>query len=154
MKRQVAATGGSRRLSRRRFHKTSISALAGVMTAASAGRVLGAGERIQLGVIGCGGRGSTHMANLLKWREAGEKVDIVAVCDTYRPRLESAARLTGAQLKTMKHEELVARSDVDAVLVATPDHWHGPHCIDALRAGKDVYWSAAARARNLGAVSP
>ena len=131
--------GGSLRLSRRRFHKTSISALAGALTAASAERVLGAGDRIQLGVIGCGGRGSTHMANLLKWREAGEKVDIVAVCDTYKPRLEKAARLTGARLETMRHEELVARSDVDAVLVATPDHWHGPHSIDALRAGKDIY---------------
>ena len=60
MRGKAMMAAGSRPLSRRRFHKTSISALAGVLSAASAERVLGAGERIQLGVIGCGGRGRTY----------------------------------------------------------------------------------------------
>jgi predicted dehydrogenase len=79
------------------------------------------------------------MRNLLGMREGGENLELVAVCDTYRPRLERAARLCAASFKTMAHEDLVAREDIDVVLVATPDHWHGPQTIDAMKAGKDVY---------------
>jgi predicted dehydrogenase len=127
------ATQPARRLGRRAFTASSLAALA------AARPVLGANDRMGIGVIGCGGRGTAHMHTLLALKSQGEPIDIVGLCDTYRPRLAGAAKLTGAAFTTMEHEQLVARPDVDVVLVATPDHWHGFHTIDAMRAGKDVY---------------
>ena len=126
-------------MGRRRFHTLAATGLAAALDAAAASRVYGANDRLRLGVIGCGGRGTHHMNVLLQLRSGGEALDVTAVCDTYRPRLENAARLTGAVFKTQRHEELVARDDLDAVLVATPDHWHGFQTLDALKANKDVY---------------
>jgi predicted dehydrogenase len=126
-------------VTRRRFMRASGTGLAGGLAAASERAVLGANDRIAIGVIGCGGRGTAHLRNLLAMQGHGENLAVVAVCDTYRPRLERAAALAGAPLKTMEHERLVAHDEVDIVLVATPDHWHGQHTIDAMRAGKDVY---------------
>ena len=129
----------SRAIHRRRFHRLALSSLAAAIPGALPLRVLGANDRVRIGVIGCGGRGTHHIHNLLQMRGGGDKLDVVAVCDTYRPRLEQAAAIAGGAFKTMRHEDLVARADVDVVLVATPDHWHGYHTLDALRAGKDVY---------------
>lgn len=131
------ATHSPRRVGRREFGARTAASLAAV--AAAARQVRGAGDRIGVGIIGCGGRGTAHMHVLRALKSRGEAVEVVALCDTYRPRLARAAQLTGAAFATMKHEELVAREDVDIVLVATPDHWHGIHTIDAMRAGKDVY---------------
>jgi predicted dehydrogenase len=129
-----------RGLSRRRFHLLAASSLAAAAAKPAASReVAGANDRIQIGVIGCGGRGTAHMRNLLAMKSQGEDLAIIAVCDTYRPRLERAAALAGASVKTMEHEKLLAEKDIDVVLVATPDHWHGYHTIDAMQAGKDVY---------------
>ena len=122
-------------MNRRRFHTTLAAA---ALTAAFARRVLGANDRINVGVIGCGGRAGAHINALLNLKDQGEKVEIVGVCDTYRGRLDKAAEKTGAKA-TMAHEELLARDDVDLVCIATPDHAHGYQTIDALRAGKDVY---------------
>ncbi len=130
------ATHSPRKIGRREFSAFTASSLAAL---AAARNVPGANDRLGIGVIGCGGRGGAHMHTLLALKSQGEPIDIVALCDTYRPRLERAAKLTGAAFTTMAHEELVARQDVDIVLVATPDHWHGFHTIDAMRAGKDVY---------------
>jgi predicted dehydrogenase len=126
-------------MDRRRFCAIALSATAAALDASSHARAAGSNERLGVGGVGCGGRGTHHLNTLLGLARGGEKLDIVAVCDTYRPRLEAAARLTGAGAKTMRHEELIARKDVDVVLVATPDHWHGAQTLDALRAGKDVY---------------
>ncbi len=135
-------------LSRREFVRTVGATAAGA--AALAGRSLAAAEQaaapqrpgpddtIRFGWIGCGGRGGGLMGVLLKLKEQGHKVDIAAVCDIYRPRLNAAAEQTGARPYD-DHRELLADPNVDAVCVATPDHHHAPQAIDAMRAGKDVY---------------
>jgi predicted dehydrogenase len=62
------------------------------------------------------------------------------VCDVFDDNLEAAKKLADPKaFATKKHEELLARKDVDAVLIASPDHWHVPHTVDACKAGKDVY---------------
>jgi predicted dehydrogenase len=92
-----------------------------------------------VGAIGCGGRGSHHLSTLVSLRDSGEPIDLVGVCDVYRPRLDRAAAQCGAGFRTQAHEELLARGDIDAVCIATPDHAHGHQALDAVRAGKDVY---------------
>jgi predicted dehydrogenase len=133
----------ARRLNRRDFIRTGAQATA-VVTAASAfpfvssGRVLGANDRIGLGFIGVGGRGNTHLAIVQRLIKAGEQVQVVAINDAFRYRLEEAAKPTGAKTYG-KHHELLADHDVDVVCIATPDRLHVPQAMDAIRAGKDVY---------------
>ena len=118
--------------SRRSFLKTA----AAVTTAASAGRVLGANDRIRIGVIGAGGRGR-YLMNQLK--NIGG-VEFAAVCDVYDVRREQAAKQAGAPVETyLEHQRLLDRNDIDAVIVATPDHWHWQITVEACNAGKDVY---------------
>ncbi|MFN0124174.1 MAG: Gfo/Idh/MocA family protein [Blastocatellia bacterium] len=105
------------------------------------GRVLGANDRINVGFIGCGGRMNTHLDYVV--RRAREKSDIqpVAVCDIYDKRKNLARERTGVDAKSVYHDfrELCARPDIDAIVIASPDHWHHGHAMAALRAGKDVY---------------
>jgi predicted dehydrogenase len=77
------------------------------------------------------------VANWLK-TQANYPIDIVAVCDVYRPRAQNAARAFGCKAY-MSHKELLADPRVDVVCIATPDHHHGYQAIDAVRAGKHVY---------------
>ncbi len=111
------------------------------LSAQSAKRILGANDRINIGMIGVGGRGSGHLRSLNQRKEMKGDVNIVAISDIYfkrnDPALE-AARLTQKELHRDYHD-LLARSDVDGVFIATPDHWHAPMTLDALDAGKDVY---------------
>jgi len=93
-----------------------------------------AGERIAVGHIGMGGRGRT----LFKETKAAARAQSVAVADCYLDRREAAA----ADCKGTAHRdfrEILDRDDVDAVVIATPDHWHVPICNLAVQAGKDVY---------------
>jgi predicted dehydrogenase len=118
--------------SRRSFLKTS----AVLTTAASASRVLGAGDRIRIAVIGNGGRGRYLMGELNKIGG----IEWVAVCDIYDERRAQAAKLAGTPVEQyVDYRQVLERKDVDAVIVATPDHWHGTIAVDALNAGKDVY---------------
>jgi predicted dehydrogenase len=120
--------------SRRNFLKASVAAA----SAASAQRVLGAGDRIRIAVIGNGGRGQ-YLLKTLK-AVAGDDIEFVAVCDIYDVRRAQAAKLTGAAVEQyVDYKQVLERKDVDAVIVATPDHWHAPIVVDALNAGKDVY---------------
>lgn len=121
-------------LSRRQFGK-----LAGAMTLAglAPASALGANERIQMGVIGVGGMGGGHLGSLVQRRDA-DNVRVVSVCDVYRRRLDRATAAGGCD-GTMDYRQVLDRKDVDAVLIATPDHWHGKIAIDALEAGKHVY---------------
>jgi len=97
-----------------------------------------ANERLGVGQIGCGGRGGAHM-QIMDWlKDNGGGVEIVAVCDAYRGRLERAAKRFKAKAY-MDHREMLADPRVDLVCIATPDHQHGYQALDALRAGKDVY---------------
>ncbi|MCS7315257.1 MAG: Gfo/Idh/MocA family oxidoreductase [Bryobacterales bacterium] len=109
----------------------------GSATAASAARVLGAADRIRIGVIGTGGRGQWLMKALQ--RIAGDEIQIVAVCDVYDARRNEAARIAPGAEQYLDYRQLLARKDVDAVIVATPDHWHAAMTVEAMRAGKDVY---------------
>jgi predicted dehydrogenase len=129
--------------SRREFIQTAARAttLAAAATAfpfVSRGRVLGANDRIGVAFIGVGGRGSSHVATVQKLIKSGENLQITAVCDAFRFRLDEAAKVTGGK-PTMRHTELLANPQVDVVCIATPDHLHMPQAIDAVRAGKDVY---------------
>ena len=118
---------------RREFIRNVSAATAA--TALSHSRILGANERVQLGVIGCGSRGASVMKNFQK---VGD-VDVTALCDVYGAQLD-LAKQSASRAKTFKdHRRLLETKDLDAVLIAVPDHWHIATTIDALNAGKDVY---------------
>jgi predicted dehydrogenase len=121
---------------RRDFLKTT-AAGAAVMTAASRNRVMGANDRINVGMIGVGGMGSGHLNALLE-KAADYKIEVVGVCDVYRRRVNRAKEKSKAE-GYMDYRELLQRQDLDAVFVATPDHWHSKISIEALAAGKHVY---------------
>ena len=129
--------------------RSFITATAGAVSAASARplsaqsarRILGANDRINIGMIGVGGRGSGHVRSLMQRKEMQGDVTIVGISDIYSERNDAglaAANLTQRDLHRDYHD-LLARSDVDGVFIATPDHWHAPMALDALDAGKDVY---------------
>jgi len=108
---------------------------AAALTALSYSQVLGANDRTQLGVIGCGERG-LYVASIF---QKTNEVDIRAMCDVFGDRTEKGvAQAAGAQ-RFADHRRVVEMKGVDAVLIATPDHWHKSIAIDALNAGKDVY---------------
>lgn len=109
--------------------------LAATMTAASATRVLGANDRVRLGVIGCGGRGTL----LMNWAKAVDGFQFVAVCDAWDQRRDKAAEFTGATEKYGDYRRLLDRKDIDAVIVATWDNTHSQIAVDACKAGKDIY---------------
>ncbi len=88
-------------------------------------------------VLGCIGMGRQGMYNMSKFREHAE-VRVAAVCDVYQPHLERARQETSAQAHK-DFREVLDRSDIDAVLVSTPDHWHALMTVLACQAGKDVY---------------
>lgn len=93
-------------------------------------------DQIQLGLIGSGIQGIYDTRAAL----GVNGVKLVAVCDLYKGRLDRAKELWGEQIYTTRdYRELLARKDIDAVIVATPDHWHKKITIDALNAGKAVY---------------
>jgi predicted dehydrogenase len=112
-------------------------AAAAPLAGAAAQRAVSANDRIQLGVIGLGGRGMADVHVALD--EVGGAA-LVAVSDLYAGRRTRAREVFGKDLfVTPDYGELLARKDIDAVIVATPDHWHAQASIDALHAGKDVY---------------
>lgn len=94
-------------------------------------------ERIALGVIGTGGKGTGGMKNFMSQSPA----EVVAVCDVNRQRLQAAAKAAKVpgERQFTDFRELLAREDIDAVLIASPDHWHVLQAKAAVEAGKDVY---------------
>ncbi len=137
-------------LDRRDFLKTvgatglGLSAAETAMSAAkssgrTSGRVIGANDRINIGVIGCGGRGRSDAADFAEFGKKNKDCcQIVAVCDVYAKRTKEAAARHNAK-PYADYRELLQQSDIDAVIVATPDHWHGKMAMDAMDHGKDVY---------------
>jgi len=103
------------------------------------GRVRGANGTIGVGFIGAGSRASAHMGMVRHLNEQGEAVELVAVCDVYRPRREEMARKFGIPRVYPTHHELLQDPDVDVVCIATPDHHHGYQALDAMAAGKGMY---------------
>jgi predicted dehydrogenase len=105
-------------------------------TAASYPRVLGANDRVQLGVIGCGSRGQYDMGIFQK----NPAVQVAALCDVWGDRVDEAAQKAPGARKYGDYRKLLEEGkDLDAVLIATPDHWHSRISIAAVQAGKDVY---------------
>ena len=95
-----------------------------------------ADQPIRMGLIGAGGMGTSDMTTALQH----PNIQITAVCDLYKGRLEAANNRWGGKLfMTNDYMELLKRTDVDAVIIGTPDHWHMPISIAALNAGKHVY---------------
>jgi predicted dehydrogenase len=111
------------------------------VSARSASRVVGANDRINVGMIGVGGMGTVHLRAFMKQTDDEKDIHIAAVSDIYTVRKERARDIAKLTDKDVHHEyrDLLARGDVDAVLIAAPDHWHGQMALDALAAGKDVY---------------
>ena len=121
-------------LTRREF--VSIAGAA-AFTAAGYTRVLGANERLRVGVIGCGGMAGSHMRALLAMKES-DNVEIAAVCDVYEKRLQEAAQLTGGE-QYRDYRRLLESKAIDYVLIATPEHWHARMTLDAADAAKHIY---------------
>jgi predicted dehydrogenase len=119
---------------RRHFLTTTAAGLAA--SALAAQETSSPNGRVQVATIGLGGMGTedTHTDT----RVPGVK--LVAVADIYQGRLDHAKEVFGKDIFTTRdYREVLARKDVDAVIIATPDHWHSQISIDALNAGKDVY---------------
>src|ERR1051325_7089396 len=122
------------RLNRRQFTKSA--ALAGVSAALSPWRILGANDRVRIGFIGLGNRGDQVLDAFLKHPDA----EVTAICDLNAAYLDFAAKKIGTSPKRFKeYRALLDAKDLDAVVIATPDHWHALMAIEACQAGKDVY---------------
>jgi predicted dehydrogenase len=118
---------------RRDLLKTAGGALA--MTAASYAQVRGANDKIRLGVIGFGSRGAGVMSQFQK----NSAVSVAAICDIYNQRVDEGLQAAPGAKGFTDHRKLLDEAGVDAVLIATPDHWHAGIVIDAANAGKDIY---------------
>lgn len=148
----VTSTAPAARVSRRRFLQQGSAAAAGLVLTVRARAAEGSGsallpanERIGVGIIGLGAMGSGHLRRL-----AGDPgVQVVAVCDVDRERREQGRRTVAEMYAAAGRpaactayndfREVLARPDVDAVVIATPDHWHAFQAVEAARAGKDIY---------------
>jgi predicted dehydrogenase len=124
------------KMNRRTFNQRTAAAGALAALHASGWSVLGSNERIRLGVIGVGNRGDQLLDAFLVHKDA----EIAALCDVYEPYLEAAQKKVGGQA-TLYHDyrKLLDQKDLDAVVIATPDHWHALQFTAVCRAGKDIY---------------
>ncbi len=111
------------------------AARAAAAGALSYSRILGANDRIGLGVIGAGGRGTHDMTLFQK----NPEVEVRAVCDVYAVRIDRAQQKAPDARGFADHRKLLELKEIDIVLIGTPDHWHHDIAIDAMNAGKDVY---------------
>jgi predicted dehydrogenase len=138
--------------SRRRFLKTTAAAGAAAaltpagLPAAAYRRVIGAAERVRIGVIGPGGMGSGHVGSFCDFHKSGRfPVDLVALSDVAIPHMERAKAMADerqANVKVALHQDyrrLLDMKDLDGVVNATPEHWHAQIGVEAIQAGKDVY---------------
>lgn len=124
------------KVNRRTFVSTGVSGVAAATTGLGTSATLGANNRIRVASIGVGGMGRSNLRDFLKMPE----VDVVAVCDTWEQNRNRAVEMTGGKAEAYKDfREVLDRKDIDAVIIATPDHWHVPIAIAACDAGKDMY---------------
>lgn len=125
--------------SRRQFLSTS-SALAMTtgVSAKSYARILGANERLGVGLIGAGVIGKAHIG-VINNLKAKNNLDPIAVCDCWKTRAEEGQAAVGAKQAMTEYQRLLDLKEVDYVVVAVPEHWHVDMTIDAMDAGKAVY---------------
>ncbi|MEO7766950.1 MAG: Gfo/Idh/MocA family oxidoreductase, partial [Ferruginibacter sp.] len=138
-------TGSSRRRFLRSFAATAAAVAVGTSVFATDKRAnverlkrksVGANDNMNIALIGAGGMGTQDTITALKV----PGIKLVAICDLYDGRLADAKKKWGADLYTTRsYKEILNRNDVDAVIVATPDHWHQQISINAMKAGKHVY---------------
>ncbi len=121
---------------RRTFIQTSAAGTAALAASAAQAQTKSANDKIQIALIGAGGKGTGDVQSSL----AVGGVEIVAAADVYQGRLDRAKERWGNHLFTSRdYREVLARKDVDAVIIGTPEPWHAQISIDAMKAGKDVY---------------
>jgi predicted dehydrogenase len=144
-------------LSRREFIQAAAATASGVVAAtkvlgadaspaiasgpAIGRRILGANDRIRLGIVGVKGMGGAHLRNLVGSEMKGDNAEVIAVCDlweTVRLKAQATARIPDSAVYA-DYRRLLENKDIDAVVVATPDHWHGRIGVDTLLAGKHLY---------------
>jgi predicted dehydrogenase len=132
------------RNTRRTFLKQAAIGTAAALAYPSA-RILGANDRIRVGMIGVGGRGTELLKQVLELHDA----QLVAIADIYSRRRDEAKQ-NAPEIETLDHyQRLLDRKDIDGVIVASPLHIHRLHFMDTLAAGKDLYsektmtWSIA-----------
>jgi len=139
-------------LSRREFLKAAGVTAAGIvagsyrpdqafaLSAPAPPRVIGANDRINIAFIGVGGMGSGHLQGF-KEKEAEWNVACVAVCDVWEKRKKEAQGRAGCpdHMVFGDYRKLLEIKDIDAVVIATPDHWHGSIAVAAMEAGKHIY---------------
>jgi predicted dehydrogenase len=125
----------NQRVTRRTF-TTSAAAATLALAAGRTSRGAGANDRIRLGFIGVANRGGQLLTAFLEHADA----EVVALCDVHRPTLQQANQRLGGKAATYEDfRQLLGRKDIDAVVIATPDHWHAIQTVEACDAGKDVY---------------
>jgi len=112
--------------------------IASGLTALASARAFGANDTLRIGVLGAGGRMTRGLL------DAADKTpvpfQIAAVSDVYGPRRDDVVRRSGGTATAhLDYREVLDSKEIDAVLIASPDHWHVPMAVDALKAGKDVY---------------
>jgi len=126
-------------IDRRTFLATGAAGVMGTRSLLNAqstsSRVMGANDRVRIGVLGTGRQGTSD----LRAHMALADVDIVAICDVYKPNLERAASVAKTAEQYGDFRRVLDRKDVDAVIVGAPDHWHPLMTVMACQAGKDVY---------------
>ncbi|MCP5111071.1 MAG: Gfo/Idh/MocA family oxidoreductase [bacterium] len=112
--------------------------------ASAAVPIVAANDRLSIAIIGCGGRGTNRLLREILELRTEENIRVTAVCDTWRQQREKAAAMvkefTGEDpVQVVRFQDVLARNDVDAVVIATPDHLHCTMLTAAARAGKDAY---------------
>lgn len=132
-------------LNRRNFLKSASAASAATLLVRNSyaaefvqadSKPIAANDHIQIALIGAGGQGMGNTKTALKV----PGIKLMAVADCYNGRLERAKELWGEEIQTTRdYNDILARKDIDAVIIGTPDHWHLKASVDAMRAGKDVY---------------
>lgn len=128
-------------MNRRNFGKTLAATtafgLAALETKTSGARILGANERIRCGFVGLANRGSQL---LTAFQKSPDLMEVTALCDINSTTLNRTHESFGKKpFATADYRQILERPDVDALVIATPDHWHALQTVDACKAGKDVY---------------
>ncbi|HLY63796.1 MAG TPA: Gfo/Idh/MocA family oxidoreductase [Terriglobia bacterium] len=127
----------SEEINRRDFMKRTTLATVGTSIAMTgmSRRVLGANDRVVIGLIGAGRQGTGNMRAFIH-----HGCEVASVCDVYQPNLDKGLQAAGANAKGVKDfRQVLDNKDIDSVIIGTPDHWHALPMVEACKAGKDVY---------------